>query len=75
MKLCGAVLSKIIIIMNTGTIKQIVGPVVDVYFEKNIPEVEHALIVEWVGEHGEKRKITLEVAQHLGLGRSTRHRS
>ncbi|KKT59712.1 MAG: hypothetical protein UW54_C0021G0010 [Parcubacteria group bacterium GW2011_GWC1_44_26] len=26
--------------MNTGTIKQIVGPVVDVYFEHNIPEVE-----------------------------------
>ena len=55
--------------MNTGTIKQIVGPVVDVYFEHNIPEVEHALLVEWVGEHGDKRKITLEVAQHLGLGR------
>ncbi len=55
--------------MNTGTIKQIVGPIVDVYFEKNIPEVQHALTVEWVGEHKEKRKITLEVAQHLGLGR------
>ncbi len=55
--------------MNTGTIKQIVGPIVDVYFEKNIPEVHHALTVEWVGEHKEKRKLTLEVAQHLGLGR------
>ncbi len=55
--------------MNTGTIKQIVGPIVDVYFEKDIPEVEHALIVEWVDEHKEKRKIVLEVAQHLGLGR------
>ena len=55
--------------MNTGTIKQIVGPVVDVYFEKNIPEVQHALEVEWTGEAGDKRKITLEVVQHLGLGR------
>src|SRR3989339_432085 len=55
--------------MNTGTIKQIVGPIVDVYFEKNIPEVQHALEVEWVGEQGDKKKITLEVAQHLGLGR------
>ena len=55
--------------MNIGTIKQIVGPVVDVYFEKDIPEVEHALVVEWVGENGDKKKITLEVAQHLGLGR------
>lgn len=55
--------------MNTGIIKQIVGPVVDVYFEKDLPEIQHALIVEWVGEKGEKKKITLEVAQHLGLGR------
>ncbi len=55
--------------MNTGTIKQIVGPIVDVYFEKNIPEVHHALTVEWVGENKDKRKLTLEVAQHLGLGR------
>ena len=55
--------------MNTGTVKQIVGPIVDVYFEKDIPEVEHALIVEWEGEHKEKRKLTLEVASHLGLGR------
>ena len=55
--------------MNTGTIKQIVGPIVDVYFEENVPEVQHALEVEWVGEEGDKKKITLEVAQHLGLGR------
>lgn len=55
--------------MNTGTIKQIVGPVVDVYFEKNIPEVQHALKVEWTGEAGDKKMITLEVVQHLGLGR------
>jgi F-type H+-transporting ATPase subunit beta len=55
--------------MNTGTIKQIVGPVVDVYFEHDLPEIQHALTVEWIGENKDKRKITLEVAQHLGLGR------
>ncbi len=55
--------------MNTGTIKQIVGPVVDVYFEHDLPAIQHALTVEWVGENNDKRKITLEVAQHLGLGR------
>ena len=52
-----------------GTIKQIVGPVVDVYFEKDIPEIAHALTVSWTREDGEKKKLTLEVAQHLGLGR------
>lgn len=55
--------------MNTGTIKQIVGPVVDVHFEKEVPEIEHALLVEWVDEEKKKHKIVLEVAQHLGLGR------
>jgi F-type H+-transporting ATPase subunit beta len=50
---------------NTGTIKQIIGPVVDVYFEgEQVPSIRNALITK-VGE----RSITLEVAQHLGLGR------
>jgi F-type H+-transporting ATPase subunit beta len=55
--------------MNTGTIKQVIGPVVDVYFENNIPEMQNALTVEWVDQNNENRKITLEVMQHLGLGR------
>lgn len=55
--------------MNTGTIKQVIGPVVDVYFENNIPEVQNALEIEWVDQNNENRKITLEVMQHLGLGR------
>jgi F-type H+-transporting ATPase subunit beta len=48
-----------------GEIKQIIGPVVDVYFEgEHLPKLRNALKVK----HGEKT-ITLEVAQHLGLGR------
>ncbi|MBY0473009.1 F0F1 ATP synthase subunit beta [Patescibacteria group bacterium] len=50
--------------MNTGTIKQVIGPVVDVYFEGDVPPLRNALKTK-VGE----REVTLEVAQHVGLGR------
>lgn len=50
--------------MNTGTIKQVIGPVVDVYFEGDVPALKNALRTT-VGE----RIVTLEVAQHVGLGR------
>ncbi|HVY72436.1 MAG TPA: F0F1 ATP synthase subunit beta [Candidatus Paceibacterota bacterium] len=50
--------------MNTGTIKQVIGPVVDVYFEGAMPPLRNALKTN-VGE----REVTLEVAQHVGLGR------
>src|SRR3989344_4106161 len=50
--------------MKTGIIKQIIGPVVDVYFEKHVPPIRQALEIK------EKNKvIVLEVAQHIGLGR------
>lgn len=49
---------------NTGTITQIIGPVVDVYFAEAIPELLNALTVET-----EKGTLTLEVAQHVGLNR------
>lgn len=49
--------------MNTGTITQIVGPVVDVRFEGALPAIRNALTVQ----QG-KRTLVLEVAQHLGLG-------
>ncbi len=51
--------------MSTGIIKQIIGPVVDVYFENDLPAIKNALTVEV--EKG--KKITLEVAQHVGLNR------
>ncbi len=52
-----------------GVIKQIIGPVVDVYFpaqggEDSLPSIREALTVEKDG-----KMIVLEVAQHLGLNR------
>src|SRR3989344_5882474 len=46
--------------MNYGTIKQVIGPVVDVAFEDTIPEIYHALNVERSNE-----TLVLEVQQHL----------
>lgn len=48
---------------NTGTISQIIGVVVDVEFQKDIPEIYNALQVK----NGEQT-LTLEVQQHLGSG-------
>jgi F-type H+/Na+-transporting ATPase subunit beta len=53
------------IIMNTGTITQIIGPIVDVHFAGGVPSLLSALTVK--KEDGES--ITLEVAQHVGLDR------
>lgn len=51
--------------MKTGTITQIIGPVVDVYFKEGVPELQNALTVK--KEDGSQ--IVLEVAQHIGLDR------
>ncbi len=51
--------------MQKGSIKQIIGPVVDVFFEDNLPPVQEALTTKT--EDG--RSVTMEVAQHIGLGR------
>ena len=48
---------------KNGIIKQIIGAVVDVYFEENLPEVYTALEVE----AADGKKIILEVQQHLGF--------
>lgn len=47
--------------MNKGNITQIIGPVVDVRFEGELPAIYHALHVDNQGE-----TLTLEVAQHIG---------
>jgi F-type H+-transporting ATPase subunit beta len=52
--------------MNTGTVTQVIGPVVEVHFEKDRPAIEEALVIEANDVHG---RITLEVAAHLGLDR------
>ncbi len=57
--------------MQKGTVKQIIGPVVDVYFEGDVPALRNALVVEIVDAATKtKRSVTLEVAQHIGLGRA-----
>ena len=52
--------------MNTGTITEVIGPIVDVHFEKDRPAIGDALVIEKGGEHA---RITLEVASHLGMDR------
>jgi F-type H+-transporting ATPase subunit beta len=46
---------------TTGTISQIIGPVVDVAFEGELPNILNALTIEQDGQ-----TITLEVQQHVG---------
>jgi F-type H+-transporting ATPase subunit beta len=52
--------------MNTGTITEIIGPVVDAHFPENRPAIQDALVIEANDKHG---RIVLEVASHLGLDR------
>jgi len=49
-----------------GTVTEVIGPVVDVYFEKSRPAIGEALVIE-KGDHHDR--ITLEVASHLGMDR------
>jgi F-type H+-transporting ATPase subunit beta len=52
--------------MNTGTITEIIGPIVDVHFPENLPLIQDAIVVEGNDMHP---RIVLEVASHLGLDR------
>ncbi len=48
--------------MNTGIVVQVIGPVVDVRFpDGNLPDMLNSITVEFGG-----RKLTAEVAQHIG---------
>ncbi|MEI7719980.1 MAG: F0F1 ATP synthase subunit beta [bacterium] len=49
---------------NKGVVKQVIGPVVDIYFEHDLPPIKNALHTK-VGD----RTVVLEVAQHVGVGR------
>jgi len=51
--------------MNKGKIVQVIGPVVDVEFPGALPEIYHALTVEFT-VWNKTQKLTLEVQQHLG---------
>lgn len=56
--------------MNTGTITEIIGPVVEVHFPEKRPAIREALVIEAVkNESGGHGRIVLEVAAHLGLDR------
>jgi F-type H+-transporting ATPase subunit beta len=52
--------------MNTGTITEIIGPIVDVHFPDKRPNIRDAVTVEKSDTHA---RIVLEVAAHLGLDR------
>ena len=54
---------------NTGTIVQVIGPVVDADFSKadSLPKIYNALEIEYE-VYGKPNKLTLEVQQHLGDG-------
>ncbi|MFI8994346.1 F0F1 ATP synthase subunit beta [Streptomyces sp. NPDC053542] len=55
----------------TGRVARVIGPVVDVEFPVDaMPDIYNALTVEVAdpAEAGAKKKLTLEVAQHLGDG-------
>ncbi|MEK7598249.1 MAG: F0F1 ATP synthase subunit beta, partial [Patescibacteria group bacterium] len=53
--------------MNTGKISQIIGPVVDVEFNQELPNIYNALEVPLDDTRSKtSQRLVLEVAQHLG---------
>jgi F-type H+/Na+-transporting ATPase subunit beta len=52
---------------NTGKITQVIGPVVDVKFEGEMPAINNALETT-IEVDGKVKTVVLEVAQHLGKG-------
>ena len=56
--------------MNTGTIVQVIGPVVDADFSETgvLPGIYDALEIDFEVDGAPAKKLTLEVQQHLGGG-------
>jgi len=52
--------------MNTGTIVEVIGPVLDVKFEEQLPAIYNALEIEVPQEDGTSHRLVAEVQQHLG---------
>ncbi|MCK5512246.1 MAG: F0F1 ATP synthase subunit beta, partial [Thermodesulfovibrionia bacterium] len=55
--------------MNKGRVSEVIGAVVDVEFDKKMPEILNAITVNHPGDPGKgipPIKLTLEVAAHLG---------
>ena len=56
--------------MNKGKIVQIIGPVVDVEFAGTPPAIYNALAIDYSVPGQGKTRLTLEVQQHLEIGRA-----
>jgi F-type H+-transporting ATPase subunit beta len=52
--------------MNTGTVVQVIGPVIDVRFPDEIPAIYNALTVGIDSGDGRVKQVVCEVQQHLG---------
>ncbi len=52
--------------MQTGKIKQVIGPVIDVEFEGELPAILTALLITNPAINDEEDNLVVEVAQHLG---------
>ncbi len=52
--------------MNKGKIVEVIGPVLDVKFEKELPAIYNALEIEIPQEDGKSMRLVAEVQQHLG---------
>ncbi|MHB1381654.1 MAG: F0F1 ATP synthase subunit beta, partial [Thermoleophilia bacterium] len=52
--------------MNTGKIVEVIGPVLDVKFEEELPAIYNALEIQVPLEDGGSRRLIAEVQQHLG---------
>ncbi|MBI5869565.1 MAG: F0F1 ATP synthase subunit beta [Actinobacteria bacterium] len=52
--------------MNTGTIVEVIGPVLDVKFEGKLPSIYNALEIQLPKEDGTTMRLIAEVQQHLG---------
>ena len=59
--------------MNTGTIVEVIGPVLDVKFEGKLPAIYNALEIHLPKEDGTTMRLIAEVQQHLGDNLSLIH--
>jgi F-type H+-transporting ATPase subunit beta len=54
---------------NTGTVVQVIGPVLDIEFEvAHLPEIYNALSLKTTNEAGQEIELVAEVQQHIGRG-------
>ncbi len=52
---------------NKGRVVQVIGPTIDAQFHpEHLPEIHHALSLEWTDDDGTEHQLVCEVAQHIG---------